>query len=77
MGNINIKDKLIQQAQMIRVLQVQGNFLIRELYKLKPDHEVFIKNPELAKTLKGVIENEQRRLDELSKQRGEGSGVKK
>ncbi len=76
MSIITMKNKCIQQARQIGVLQVQTNYLIRELYKLKPDHEVFTKNPQLAATLKGVIENEQRRLEQSQKRDGVGTDGK-
>lgn len=76
MSTITLKDKCIIQAQQINFLQLQSNYLIRELYKLKPDHEVFVKNPQLATTLKGVIDAEQRRLGQSANKNIGGPEVK-
>ena len=48
MSKITIKEKVVQQATQLVIMGQQVNFLLRELYKSKPDHEIFIKNINLA-----------------------------
>jgi hypothetical protein len=55
--------KKVQRKQLSNELihkRIEINYLLRELYKAKPDHEVFIKNPTLAKKVQDGIEQEKR-----------------
>jgi hypothetical protein len=50
-----IKTKVVEQAEKIAVMSQQMNFLLRELYRVKPDHEVFVQNVTLAKNVAEAI----------------------
>jgi hypothetical protein len=58
MSEITIKEKVVQQATQLVIMGQQVNFLLRELYKSKPDHEIFIKNINLAVTVKAAVDTE-------------------
>jgi hypothetical protein len=53
-----IKTKVVEQAEKIAMMTQQMNFLLRELYKVKPDHEVFTVNQVLAKNVSDAIKME-------------------
>jgi hypothetical protein len=58
MSEITLKDKVVLQASRLAVMDLQINFLLRELYKTKPDHEVFSANKNLAATVQAAVDSE-------------------
>jgi hypothetical protein len=58
MSEATLKDKVMQQAIQLSVMGKQINFLLRELYKSNQEHEVFVKNTNLAATVKAAVETE-------------------
>jgi hypothetical protein len=60
MSIATMKEKIIYQAAQLNALQAELNYLIKELYKLNPSHELFEKSPEMAKSVKDAIEIEKR-----------------
>lgn len=58
MSEVTMKDKVVQQASRIATMSQQINFLLRALYKSNPSHEVFLKNTNLAMTVKAAVETE-------------------
>jgi hypothetical protein len=60
MSNATMKEKIIYQAMQLNALQTELNYLIKELYKLNPTHELFEKSPEMTKSVKEAIEIEKK-----------------
>jgi hypothetical protein len=56
MGNATLKEKVVIQAKEIINLGLEINYLIQELYKVKPDHELFLKNPKMVEKIKQTLE---------------------
>ena len=52
MSKVTQMDKVIKQAQAINILNNQVNFLLCELYTVKPDHKIFIDSPSLGEQVK-------------------------
>ncbi len=68
MSNATLKEKIIIQAQTIFNLNLDISYLIQELYKLKPDHEFFTKNPETVEEVKRVMEAQKKAEKALAEQ---------
>jgi hypothetical protein len=60
MSNATMKEKIIYQAAQLNALQAELNYLIKEIYKLNPSHELFEKSPEMTKSVKEAIEIEKK-----------------
>ena len=56
MSKVTQMDKVIKQAQAINILNNQINFLLCELYTIKPNHRIFMDNPSLGEQVKKLNE---------------------
>ena len=56
MSKVTQIDKVVKQAQAITVMQQQINFLLCELYTVKPKHKMFIDSPSLGEQVKKLTE---------------------
>jgi GTPase Era involved in 16S rRNA processing len=52
MSKVTQMDKVVKQAQAITVMNNQINFLLCELYTIKPDHRIFMDSPSLGEQVK-------------------------
>jgi hypothetical protein len=53
-----MKEKITLQARQLNNLQAELNYIIQELYKSNPTHELFVKSPEMAEQVKKAVELE-------------------
>jgi hypothetical protein len=58
MSNATMKEKIILQASQLNNLQLRMNYLVQELFKANPTHDLFEKNPEMTKKVKESIDLE-------------------
>jgi hypothetical protein len=58
MSNATMKEKIALQARQLNNLQAELNYIIQELYKSNPTHELFVKSPEMAEQVKKAVELE-------------------
>ena len=56
MSKVTQMDKVIKQAQAINILNNQVNFLLCELYTIKPNHKIFMDSPSLGEQVKKLNE---------------------
>jgi hypothetical protein len=56
MSEVTRSDKVVRQARVITALNSQINFLLCELYTIKPDHKMFIDSPSLGEQVKKLSE---------------------
>ena len=62
----NLKQALVTEAVKAQAFiseyaqsQQSNRYLLEDLYKIKPDHEMFAKDPALAESVKKMIEEQQ------------------
>ena len=63
MSNATMREKIILQASQLNTLQAELNYLIQELYKVNPTHELFIKSPEMAQQVKEAVDLENKKIE--------------
>ena len=56
MSEVTRSDKVVRQARVLTALNSQINFLLCELYTIKPDHKMFIDSPSLGEQVKKLSE---------------------
>ncbi len=57
MSNATLKQKVIDQAKKNQFLRISDEYLLMELYKLKPDHQIFIANPKTVMRISEKLES--------------------
>jgi hypothetical protein len=70
MSNATMREKIVLQAAQLNALQAELNYLIQELYKVNPTHELFLKSPEMAQQVKEAVDLENKKIEALKGLKG-------